>query len=151
MAVPAATSRASHDWLDNGFQRSPHRLVEGLAPVAVGDPFMGWNRVVDVDAPRCVTFLCRSYAELEVPYGGRNWFANVAQKPGYRLFHLDWVGGSYRIEPVGPRETRLLVRPLSELLFELADFVMMRRQLLNLKGLAEGAAAERCGRAAELQ
>lgn len=138
----------SYDWLDNGMHRSPRYVVPGLAPIAVGDPFMVWPRVVAVDPARALTFLCRSFAELDVRYGGANWFANVAQKPGYRACNLDWVGGTYRLVPVGSSESRLVVkmrwrcranafeRPATTA-FELADFVMMRRQLLNLKALAE--------------
>jgi hypothetical protein len=138
----------SYDWLDNGLHRSPRHLVPGLAPIAPGDPFMVWPRVVAVEPLQTITFLCRGYHELDTRYGGRNWFANLAQKPGYRLFNLDWVGGSYRLDPVSSTETRLIAklrwqcranrfRRLGTVLFQLADFVMMRRQLLNLKALAE--------------
>ncbi len=146
----------AYDWLDNGMHRSPQHLVTDLPPIAVGDPFMVWPRVIDLEPLRTLTFLCRSYDELDGRYGGGNWFANIAQKPGYLAFNLDWIGGSYRLVEVGPTETRLLVKlrwkcrdnflaSFSDRFLQFADFVMMRRQLLNLKALAESASTDRGG------
>ncbi len=138
----------SYDWLDNGFHASPRHLLPDLPPIAVGDPFMVWPRVVHLVPAESLTFLCRSYRDLDKRYGGHNWFANLAQKPGYVGFNLDWVGGSYRLIRISAVHTRALVKlrwkcrdnilsGLSRRVFEIADFVMMRRQLLNIKGLAE--------------
>jgi hypothetical protein len=135
----------SYDWLDNGFRRSPRRLVE-LPAMAVGDPLMVWLRVTQVDPLRSFTAGCRSFADL-LPR--QRLFHKMVQKPGFVLFNLEWVGLSYQLCALGPQQTRLLVKlrwkcrsnllaPLTYLMFELADFVMMRRQLLNLKALAEG-------------
>jgi hypothetical protein len=136
----------SYDWLDNGFRRSPRRLV-GLPPMTVGDDFMVWLNIAEVDPGKTLTALCRSYAELKPR---RRWFQRMVQKPGFLLFNLEWVGLSYRLVPVAPGETRLLVklrwkcrdnflRRLTCLWFEIADFIMMRKQLRTLKKLAESA------------
>jgi hypothetical protein len=139
----------SYDWLDNGMRRSPRHLVPDLDPMAVGDRFMVWLRLADVEPERTVTALCRSYAELD---GRERKFHDVAQRPTFRLFNLSWCGVTYRLVPIGPSTTRLLVklrwrcrpnllqRP-SEAFFLLADTIMMRRQLLNLKRLAESSSA----------
>lgn len=138
----------SYDWLDNGFHKSPRQLDPDLPPISVGDPFMVWPHVVDVKPFQSITFLCRSISDLSVRYGGKNWFANCAQKPGYLLFNLDWIGGTYLLQPVSPIQTRLIVKlqwdcrknllylPSTRIL-ELADFIMMRKQLLNLKYYSE--------------
>ena len=63
------------------------------------------------------------------------------------------VACTYRADPAGPARSRLIVkisasyargihRPLMRLILPPGDLVMMRRQLLNLKGLAERTARE---------
>jgi hypothetical protein len=95
-----------------------------------------------------VTAACRSFREL-LPR--ERFFHKLVQKPGFVLFNLDWVGLTYQLVPIGPMETRLLVKLrwkcrfsalawLAYPFFEIADFIMMRKQLLNLKELAEAAA-----------
>jgi hypothetical protein len=134
----------SYDWLDNGFRRSPQRLLD-LPEMSAGDLLWVWPRIVEVDPHRSMTAVCRSYGDLRPR---KRLFHKMMQKPGYLLFDLDWVGLTYQIREIGPKETRLLVKlrwkcrnnvfaPLGYLLFALADFIMMRRQLLNLKELAE--------------
>jgi hypothetical protein len=136
----------SYDWLDNGFRRSPQRLVDA-PPLAVGDPLMVWLRVVDVEPGTSMTAVCRSSAELHPRARG---FPRLVQRPTFAAFNLDWVGLTYRLLPTpSAGRTRLMVKlrwksrsnvlaPLSDLVFERADRVMMARQLRNLKRLAEG-------------
>jgi hypothetical protein len=136
----------SYDWLDNGFRQSPRTLVD-LPAMSVGQAFMVWLQIAHVEQGRSVTAACRSFRDLSPR---ERLFHKLVQKSGYVLFNLDWVGLSYQLVPVAPTETRLLVKLrwkcrfdalawLTYPFFEIADYVMMRRQLFNLKELAERA------------
>jgi hypothetical protein len=108
----------SYDWIDNGGRRSPQEIL-AVPPPAPGDPFTcavgkKLGRVLSVDPPHHVT--------------GRIAGAVIS-------YVLD--------EQPDPGVTRLLMkittdlpRPLAPLL-SIGDLVMARRQLLNLKRLAE--------------
>ena len=106
----------SYDWIDNLGRRSPQQLL-GLADPVPGDRFTAsagrpLGRVLSVDPGR----------ELTASIGG--------------------VVMSYVLEPEGAR-TRLLLKLVADHgrvvapLLCLGDLVMARRQLLNLKQLAE--------------
>ena len=117
----------SYDWIDNLGRRSPRALTPGLERLAVGQRVMTIFELVSFEPDRHLTVRTRRFV------------------PG--LWPV--VAVSYRLLPAGPRETRLLaklalqVRPgrlarLASHLLVWGDLVMMRRQLLNLKALAEG-------------
>jgi hypothetical protein len=118
----------SYDWLDNGGRRSPQALTPGLEALAKGQPVMTIFELVDFEPDRSLTV------------------ANRVRGGARRLFGEVWV--SYVIRP-GPGEdcrllAKLLVRYPRTLagsvlrrVLPLGDLVMMRRQLLNLKELAE--------------
>jgi hypothetical protein len=118
----------SYDWLDNGGRRSPDRLTPGLEALVLGQPVMTIFELVDFEPDRSLTVVNRARG------GARHLFGEV------------WV--SYAIRP-GPGEdcrllAKLLIRSPATLtgsvlrrVLPLGDLVMMRRQLLNLKGLAE--------------
>jgi uncharacterized membrane protein len=114
----------SYDWIDNGGRRSPRELTPGLETLAVGQPFMRIFELAAFEPDRHVTLRLR--------------------RPG--LFPPLVV--SYVVAPCAPYGSRLLVklalryRPglldrLSAALLPWGDWIMMRRQLLNLKALAE--------------
>ena len=120
----------SYDWIDNGGRRSPQALTPGLEVLAVGQRFM---RIFTLEA-----FEPGLSLTLETPPGSS----------GARLFGE--VNVTYWARAVGPERTRLLVklpvRPaggafgsLMRALLPWGDLIMMRRQLLNLKRLAERA------------
>ena len=107
----------SYDWIDNGFRRSPRRLVD-LAEPQVGEPF--------------------------TTCAGRKLGSIVAVEQGVQLTGRIMGGcASYLLVPESPERTRLLlkvvmqVNPLVAAGLTLGDLVMARRQLLNLKRLAE--------------
>ena len=113
----------SYDWIDNRGRRSPPTLTPRLDELEVGQAVMGIFRVASFERDRHLTIQTA---------GGR-----------FGTFFV-----TYRIDPGGPDRCRLVVkllgdlpsRPMSRLLawlFPWADLVMMRRQLLNLKKLAE--------------
>ncbi|GAA4202884.1 polyketide cyclase [Actinocatenispora rupis] len=108
----------SYDWIDNLGRRSPQNLV-GLPEPRVGEPF--------------------------TTAGGRQRGRIVAVEPGREL--TGTIMGaflSYVLVPDGPDRTRLLLKVslrtnrLVAPAASVGDLVMARRQLLNLKRLAEG-------------
>ena len=119
----------SYDWIDNRGRRSPRVLTPGLEQLEVGQRVMSLFELVAFEPDQHLTLRTRRFA------------------PGL------WpaVAVSYVVRPVGPRETRLVVklsfevRPgplgsLARVFLSWGDLVMMRRQLLNLKALSEGRA-----------
>ncbi len=118
----------SYDWIDNRGRASPRTLTPGLEELAPGQKVMEIFRLESFETPVHLT--------LGTPAGGR----------GERLFGPIRV--TYWVKPESDARVRLLVRlrlgPASGLASRIArallawgDLVMMRRQLLNLKALAE--------------
>ncbi|SFB76678.1 hypothetical protein SAMN04487968_101404 [Nocardioides terrae] len=107
----------SYDWIDNRGRRSPRSLV-GLAEPTVGEPFTA--------------------------VGGRPQGRILSVDPGHQLT-ATIMGAlmSYVLEPSAAGSTRLLLKVVAcpsrwaAPLLAVGDLVMARRQLLNLKGLAE--------------
>ncbi len=116
----------SYDRLDNAGRRSPQTLTPGLEQLAVGQRLMSVFTLTHFEPGRSLTVLSDG-----------------------RVFGR--VAITYRVEEHGHDDSRLVVKLLiahrrngllalpMRLLLAPADLVMMRRQLLNLKGLAEGA------------
>jgi hypothetical protein len=107
----------SYDWIDNLGRRSPRELV-GLPEPHVGDPF--------------------------TTAGGRKLGRIVSVDPGEQLTGTI-IGAfmSYVLVPEQRHATRLLLKVVmrtsrwAALALSVGDLVMARRQLLNLKHLAE--------------
>jgi len=122
----------SYDWIDNWGRRSPQELVPGADELQAGERVLSIFRLVEFKTDRHLTLVLERARWL---------FGDVAI--------------SYVVVPEGAERCRLVVkllvnhpgpaalRPLVRWVGPLGDLVMMRRQLLNLKGLAErdGAAA----------
>ena len=114
----------SYDWIDNFGRRSPRRLTPDLDEMAVGDTAMIF-RVVAV--------------------GPGHEFTVVTLPAAERLFGP--VAITYRVTPVDDSHSRLVVRldtssagllgRLRHVPLAWGDLVMMRKQLLSLKRLAE--------------
>jgi hypothetical protein len=118
----------SYDWIDNWGRRSPQTLTPGFDELEVGQRFMSIFELVSFDIDAHVTMRTRGGAET-APFFGE-------------------TAVSYTVVPVSENETRLVVKivfnyprgPLGWLMRVLlpwGDLIMMRRQLLNLKRLAE--------------
>lgn len=117
----------SYDLLDNRGRRSPQRLTEGLERLEVGQRVMQIFKLVDFEPGRSITLLSSGTV-----------FGRVAV--------------TYSVEQLAPGRSRLLAKlrvrerigvrwlPM-RLLLPAGDLVMARRQLLNLKALAERTAA----------
>jgi hypothetical protein len=116
----------SYDRLDNLGRRSPQTLTEGLDQLELGQRFMTMFELVDFERDRHITLLANRFqwifGEWAVSY-----MALPAEGGGCRL--LVKLLGRYRYGRIG----RLLGTPTLPWL----DLFMMRRQLLNLKALAE--------------
>jgi hypothetical protein len=108
----------SYDLIDNFGRRSPQRLTPGLEQLAVGQRFMTIFELAEFERDNHITLVLRR---------GRFPFGTVAV--------------TYAVSPRSEVGSRLLVRVASSRASRLLpwlDLPMMRRQLLNLKGLAEG-------------
>jgi hypothetical protein len=117
----------SYDLLDNRGRRSPRVLTEGLERLEHGPRVMKIFKLVDFEPGRSITLLSSGtvFGRVAVTYSveqlapGRSRLIaklRVAERPGMRWLPM-----------------RLLLPP--------GDLVMARRQLLNLKALAESTAA----------
>ena len=118
----------SYDWIDNGGRRSPRTLTPGAEALAIGQTMMRSFSIVDFAPDRHVT--------LRIKHGSG----------GYRAFGD--VAVTYLIVRLDADRCRLLVKIVVRYPSGLwgafirsalpwGDLVMMRRQLLNFKALAE--------------
>ena len=120
----------SYDWIDNFGRTSPRELVAGLEALQRGQPFMRIFELVDFAPGSHLTLALR---------GGRSLFGPLAVT--YRV--LPAAGGHSRLV-VKLREcvrARGLLARARWTLLAAGDLVMMRKQLLTLKALAEATAA----------
>jgi hypothetical protein len=123
----------SYDWLDNGGRQSPRVLTPGLDDLAIGQDVMRIFDLIAFEVDRHLTL------RLKAKSGASRTFGDLAV--------------SYFIVPVveqgSARRCRLLVKLIAKYprglqgmmlrtLLPWGDLLMMRRQLLNLKRLAEG-------------
>jgi len=113
----------SYDLLDNLGRRSPRELTPGLDQLAVGQRVMTFFRLASFEADRSIT------VDADTTLFG-------------------YLAVTYRVEPVDDERCRLVaklaVAPRSGCLawvvdrvLPAGDLVMMRKQLLTLKSLAE--------------
>ena len=114
----------SYDWIDNFGRRSPKRLTPGLERLEVGQPVMRIFDLVHFEPDRSLTLKPRRpgrFPPLVVTY------AALPEAPG-RCRLLARLAVRYRSGALD-RGVRALLPTL--------DWIMMRRQLLNLKRLCE--------------
>jgi hypothetical protein len=120
----------SYDWIDNCGRRSPRELTPGLDNLAVGQDVMGIFDLVEFEVNRHFTIRVKSGSTALRIFGD--------------------IAGSYLIVPVADGSCRLLVKLIGKYPQGLngkfmraalpwGDLIMMRRQLLNIKELAEQA------------
>ena len=118
----------SYDWIDNGGRRSPQILTPGVENLALGQAVMKIFELRAFEAGRSLTVVNKAHR------GARSVFGEV------------WV--SYVIRPVSEGVMRLVAKVLvryprgllgwvMRVVLPGGDLVMIRRQLLNLKRLAE--------------
>jgi hypothetical protein len=116
----------SYDLLDNLGRRSPRHLTPGLDRLIVGQPAMRIFRITSFERPHHLTFDSRGpLGRVAITY------AVLPQNGGcHLLMRIRWT------PPPLPVPTALTTRAMA-----VGDLVMARRQLLNLKRLAERDAA----------
>ncbi len=120
----------SYDWIDNLGRRSPRDLTPGVERLEVGQPFL-IGHIVEFEQDRHITSLVRDGL---VPVFGP-------------------LAITYEVRPRGPASSRLVVKLAAgasnawerarRTALAWGDLVMMRKQLLTLKALAEGAGWKR--------
>jgi hypothetical protein len=122
----------SYDWIDNFGRRSPRRLTPGLENLATGQDVMRIFTLVDHEKDGHLTIRIKPRTSAQRTFGD--------------------VCATYLVESRGTDGCRLLAKLLARYppgltgalmrrLLPWGDLVMMRRQLLNLKALAEQATA----------
>jgi hypothetical protein len=120
----------SYDWISHLGRRSPRELIPGMERLAVGQPVMTITDIVDFERDHHLTLRLRKSGIYYPP-----------------------LAVSYLIVPTDGDRCRLLVKCSLQLRPGLRDLVgraigpwltwiMMRRQLLNLKGLSEHTARD---------
>lgn len=113
----------SYDWIDNFGRRSPRELIDGLDALEVGQTFATIFRLAQFEPGRSLTLDSKTAA-----------FGDVAM--------------TYAVTAVDPTRSRIVVKimfrapraaygPVVRLVLPAGDLVMMRKQLLNLRTLAE--------------
>ena len=118
----------SYDWIDNRGRRSPRQLIPGLENLSVGQTMMTIFDLIDFEPDRHITIRIKPGSSAERLFGD--------------------VAGSYLVVPRDGDRCRLLAKlrvryprslkgRLMRAVLPPGDLVMMRRQLLNLKHLAE--------------
>ena len=117
----------SYDWIDNLGRQSPPTLTPGLDQLAIGQRVMSIFDLAAFEPDRHLTLRLR---RKDGPFGD--------------------VAVTYLVVPRGREASRLVVKLcwrfpatpgvgfLTRQLLPWGDLVMMRKQLLNLKALAEG-------------
>ncbi len=123
----------SYDWIDNGGKQSPQKLTPGLDKLAIGQEVMRIFELVAFEPNRHLTLRLKRRSRAAQTFGD--------------------IAVSYVIAPViedGPTSRcRLLVKLvvkhpnglrglMMRTILPWGDLIMMRRQLLNFKRLAEG-------------
>jgi hypothetical protein len=120
----------SYDWIDNGGRESPRTLTPGLEDLVVGQDVMQIFQLVDFARDQNLTIRCKANSRAQRLFGD--------------------IAISYCV--VGARDSnscRLLVKIVAQYppglwgqlmrsFLPWGDLIMMRRQLLNFKQLAEG-------------
>ncbi len=120
----------SYDWIDNCGRQSPRQLTPGLDALVVGQDVMGIFDLVEFERNRHLTIRVKGGSRASKMFGD--------------------IAGSYLIVPLAADSCRLLVKLIAKyprgtkgkfmrVFLPWGDLFMMRRQLLNLKQLAEGA------------
>ena len=130
----------SYDWLDNGGRQSPRELTAGLENLAIGQDVMRIFKLTGFEKDRHLTL------RLKAKSGASKTFGDIAV--------------SYVLVPLADDHSRASCRLLVKLIVKhpsglygrlmrtvlpWGDLIMMRRQLLNLKRLAEETEKRRNG------
>ncbi|MEU6082613.1 hypothetical protein [Streptomyces sp. NPDC047108] len=120
----------SYDWIDFGGKKSPDRLTPDLPPPAVGQRFLVFD-IVEFEADRHITGVL---PEREASRYGRMTVT-------YAVSPRD-AGGCRLVVRVDTEARTALHHRMLRRFLAWGDLIMMRKQLLTLRRLAERDAAE---------
>jgi len=118
----------SYDWLDNYGRRSPRCLDSALGALTCGDRFMRIFRLVSFEADTSVTLVLDDRA-------ASRWFGDLAVT--YRLIPQSDPARTRLLCKLVIRYPRSTVGRAMRMVLPWGDLIMMRKQLLTLKTLAE--------------
>lgn len=116
----------SYDWLDNRGRQSPRQFIQGLDDLVIGQKIMSIFNLF--------SFTPSQHLTIQTNADGQRIFGNVVV--------------TYRVVEATPMTSRLIVKivfsrsggpapALQHWLFALGDLIMMRKQLLTFRTLAE--------------
>src|SRR5262245_45814877 len=124
----------SYDWIDNLGRTSPRQLTPGLDDLAIGQRFMTGFELIEFEPGRHLTLLARP------SFGG---FMGVeALAVSYVVVPRE-AGGARLVVKLVVRYGAGAVGRLFRQLLPWGDLVMMRKQLLTLRDLAEAQCARK--------
>jgi len=121
----------SYDWIDNGGRRSPRTLTPGLEDLAVGQSMMRIFTLVDFAKDRHLTLRIKHATGAFSLFGDLALTYLIVPEPAER---------SRLLVKIVTRYPRGLTGALTRWGLPWGDLVMMRRQLLNFRNLAESKA-----------
>src|SRR5688500_373589 len=121
----------SYDWIDNGGRQSPQALTPGLERLAIGHDVMTIFTLTSFDVNKHLTI------RLKPSRTARSIFGDIAVS--YLI--VSGAGASCRLlVKLVVQDSRSLKGRLMRRFLPWGDLVMMRKQLMNLKRLAEHSA-----------
>jgi hypothetical protein len=120
----------SYDWIDNFGRRSPQRLTPGLENLSVGQTVMRIFDLIAFERDSHLTVRLKPRSSSTKLFGDVAVTYRIVSRKDESCRLLAKLHVGYPRGPIG-RLMRIVLPP--------GDLVMMRRQLLNLKRLAETA------------
>ncbi len=124
----------SYDWIDNLGKRSPQQLTSGLEALADGQRVMTIFELVEFEQDRSITVRIIERGRARRLFGSLAATYMVLERP---------EGGTRLLAKLSAHRSDGLVSRGMRLILPWGDLVMMRRQFLNLKRLAERDAWQR--------
>ena len=124
----------SYDWLDNFGKRSPQQLTSGLDALSPGQRVMTIFELVEFEQDRSITVRIIERGSARKLFGSLAVTYMVLERPD---------GGTRLLAKLSTHRVGGVVAGAMRIVLPWGDLVMMRRQFLNLKRLAERDARER--------
>jgi hypothetical protein len=118
----------SYDWIDNRGVRSPQQLTPGLDDLAVGQKVLRIFRIVDFVRDEHMTVAVNTGSHRLPPYAMAYVITSQASSRSRLVVHIRTSAPAGIVNRPG----RVMLSVLSAV-----DLMMVRRQLRNLKALAE--------------
>ena len=122
----------SYDWIDNGGRRSPRELTPGLDNLAIGQDVMRIFKLTSFATNHHLTLRLQAKSRATQTFG--DLVVSYVIVPSDRNRSLESCRLLVKLIAKYPRG---LYGAMMRALLPWGDLIMMRRQLLNLKRLAE--------------